>query len=135
MNRGRGMIDMVGQRFGKLVVKCRAPSSADTKWLCVCDCGGQVVRRGVYLRAGKHTCCGCVTPSRKGRRSFAGSPAEARAIQAAAKVPVKRAEVIDCRGCGHRHPWSIACPWCTGRVRGFVADGPLIGLPALDRAA
>ena len=53
---------MVGLRFGSLVVACRATSSHPTRnyfWRCVCDCGAESVVRGTHLRLGKTKSCGC----------------------------------------------------------------------------
>ena len=37
---GRGMIDLTGQRFGRLrVVDFAGMAGANRMWLCVCDCG------------------------------------------------------------------------------------------------
>jgi hypothetical protein len=37
---GRGMIDLTGQRFGRLrVVDFAGMAGASRMWLCVCDCG------------------------------------------------------------------------------------------------
>lgn len=41
--------------------------------------------------------------------------------------PVRPIGVETCPKCRNRHPRTIPCPWCTGRVRGFTADGPVVG--------
>lgn len=55
-------IDLVGQRFGKLVVVSRAEnlSRGNPRWNCVCDCGGGTVAQGSALRTGRHVSCGCL---------------------------------------------------------------------------
>lgn len=55
------ILDLVGQRFGRLVVTSRAGSSARGKacWQCLCDCGREVVRQGPSLRSGRTGSCGC----------------------------------------------------------------------------
>lgn len=63
--------NLVGQRFGKLLVVSSAgsikkKSGADSAWECMCDCGNTIVRRGSVLRlSGPWTSCGC---SRKWNR-------------------------------------------------------------------
>lgn len=53
------LIDLSGQRFGRLLVKAWA-EGRDKKWICVCDCGRQVDVRGAALRIGKTKSCGCL---------------------------------------------------------------------------
>lgn len=53
--------NLVGERFGRLQVLAKAesiPSSA--MWLCRCDCGNEVVRRGGGLSRGRVNSCGCL---------------------------------------------------------------------------
>jgi hypothetical protein len=57
-------LDLVGQRFGKLVVLERAPMPATAKrklsyWRCACDCGGERTAHSNELRAGTASQCGC----------------------------------------------------------------------------
>ena len=61
------MSDLIGQRFGKLVVIAKAESYRSPKgsvascWLCQCDCGSEpfVVRRD-SLTTGNTRSCGCL---------------------------------------------------------------------------
>ena len=55
-------IDLTGQRFGKLVVKERAPNNrfGGARWLCQCDCGKQSVVTAGELKRGHAKSCGCV---------------------------------------------------------------------------
>ena len=57
------LIDLTGQRFGKLTVESQAPSAPDNsaRWNCRCDCGLTCVKSGRGLRSGKVTDCGCET--------------------------------------------------------------------------
>jgi len=57
------MIDMTGQRFGRLVVEARSGSGSEraTRWLCKCDCGKKKIAAGYHLRAGRTSHCGCST--------------------------------------------------------------------------
>ena len=58
-------LDLTGQRFGKLTALERAENIGQrTAWRCRCDCGGELVAKTVYLRAGKVTSCGCVRKER-----------------------------------------------------------------------
>lgn len=55
-------LDLLGQRFGKLVVVARAENiGRDTAWLCKCDCGNERVVRTAALRRRNVSSCGCNT--------------------------------------------------------------------------
>lgn len=64
--RGNRLIDLTGQRFGRLTVIKRTGSYEDDSghtiptWLCVCDCGNGVVVLGNCLRSGNTKSCGCL---------------------------------------------------------------------------
>lgn len=53
--------NLIGQRFGRLVVIEQAPSTKDKKarWLCRCDCGVVSIKRATGLKGGGSTSCGC----------------------------------------------------------------------------
>lgn len=55
------LIDLGGQRFGKLVVIERAPSNrhGQVQWVCRCDCGTTKIAHGQSLRKGFTKSCGC----------------------------------------------------------------------------
>lgn len=55
------LIDLTGQRFGKLTVISKEPARADekTRWLCKCDCGNTRVITSGDLRTGRRKSCGC----------------------------------------------------------------------------
>src|SRR5579863_3041497 len=57
------LIDLTGQRFGKLVVVDRAENApkGQPRWLCRCDCGNQTVVWGVALRTGHTSSCSCLS--------------------------------------------------------------------------
>lgn len=56
----RASHDMVGARFGRLVVIGRGGrSGTNWKWDCRCDCGGSASVRGPDLRGGRTKSCGC----------------------------------------------------------------------------
>lgn len=59
-------LDLVGQRFGRLVVVARAPKvdgikNRTARWICDCDCGGLSVVRTDGLRGGTSRSCGCLS--------------------------------------------------------------------------
>ena len=59
------VIDLTGQKFGKLFVTARARNSINTKdkyayWICKCDCGNKKVVRGQHLKTGNTKSCGCL---------------------------------------------------------------------------
>lgn len=56
------LIDLTGQRFGRLVVVEQAGKNrfGSICWLCRCDCGREKVIAGHHLRSGQATTCGCV---------------------------------------------------------------------------
>jgi len=55
--------DLIGQRFGRLVVvkKSNKKSEQDryALWDCKCDCGGKKTVKAIYLTRGKVKSCGC----------------------------------------------------------------------------
>lgn len=58
-------IDLCGVRFGRLVALSEAPAPSSpsrlhTGWLCLCDCGAQVVVKTNSLRSGNAKSCGCL---------------------------------------------------------------------------
>lgn len=54
-------IDLVGKKFGRLLVLCKADTTKSRKirWLCVCDCGTFKVIGGASLKRGDTVSCGC----------------------------------------------------------------------------
>jgi hypothetical protein len=55
------LIDLTGQKFGKLTVVGEAgrDKHRQAMWNCVCDCGNKARVRGYNLRKGVTTSCGC----------------------------------------------------------------------------
>lgn len=55
------LINLVGQRFGKLVVIERDVTKKGTYWICKCDCGNIISTRVDTLTRAKNPkqCCGC----------------------------------------------------------------------------
>ena len=58
-------IDMIGQRFGKLVVVSRAENDkkGQARWLCQCDCGGSTITTRYNLITRQTKSCGCILRS------------------------------------------------------------------------
>lgn len=56
------LMDLIGQRFGRLVVIERMINykSGNSRWLCECDCGNRKVIIGSYLKNGHTKSCGCL---------------------------------------------------------------------------
>jgi hypothetical protein len=54
-------IDLTGQRFTRLIAMYRADSDkfGNTRWLCHCDCGNDVIVYTSKLRIGEIKSCGC----------------------------------------------------------------------------
>ena len=50
--------DLIGMRFGKLVVQNKDEKS--NKWICKCDCGKTVITKRNYLLDGDTKSCGCI---------------------------------------------------------------------------
>lgn len=54
------LIDMIGQKYGRLTIVERAPNiETRANWHCVCDCGNKVTVTGKKLRNGHTKSCGC----------------------------------------------------------------------------
>lgn len=56
------LVDLTGQRFGRLKVIRRAGSTKHNKatWHCICDCGNETIVCGAELRHGDTRSCGCL---------------------------------------------------------------------------
>jgi hypothetical protein len=58
------LVDLTRRRFGKLIVVAlvpeRNPRNGNTRWLCQCDCGNQVVVDAQNLKRGTTRSCGCL---------------------------------------------------------------------------
>lgn len=63
---GARVIDLTGQRFERLTVLDLAGMSSNrsAKWRCRCDCGGEIVTQGKFLRSGQSLSCGCLRKER-----------------------------------------------------------------------
>ena len=63
-------IDLIGQRFGKLVVIKENPiktKQGSIRWDCQCDCGNITTVSSDNLRQGRTVSCGCYTKEKLGK--------------------------------------------------------------------
>lgn len=71
------VIDLTGERFGRLIVEQRSGTrSGHALWLCICDCGNKSEVISNDLRQKKTSSCGCLR-----RESAASKSAQAGAIR------------------------------------------------------
>lgn len=58
----RPLIDLTGQRFGRLTVLELESTNGNggTKWKCLCDCGNIATVKGGHLKDGSTKSCGCI---------------------------------------------------------------------------
>ena len=58
---GRPLIDLTGQRFGRLIVLGRNGSTpqGNARWDCLCDCSSRTNVAGHHLKEGSTLSCGC----------------------------------------------------------------------------
>ena len=63
----RRTINLVGQRFGELIVTERGQNTLRgiARWTCRCNCGAIVLVSGLKLRKNLRTSCGCITKKQK----------------------------------------------------------------------
>jgi len=63
LNKDKGFkqrLQIEGKRFGRLTVKSlKNVKNKSTYWNCICDCGKELVVKGVYLNSGHTKSCGC----------------------------------------------------------------------------
>lgn len=66
-----GMIDLMDERFDRLVVISREPNNKHKQamWKCKCDCGNVVIVQSNMLRSGHTKSCGCLQRERTGEAS------------------------------------------------------------------
>ena len=54
------VIDLTGQRFGRLTVIKLVKINNRSCWLCKCDCGKETYSIGTHLKSGHKRSCGCL---------------------------------------------------------------------------
>ena len=64
------LINIVGQRFGRLIVIDRAKNNTkgETQWLCKCDCGNEIITNSYRLRHGITKSCGCLSKEKASKK-------------------------------------------------------------------
>ena len=72
---GKPVYDLIGLRFGRLVVRQRASKDGRgaSRWQCACDCGGEATCFCVDLRRGHSTSCGCAKAEQSARNGKANN--------------------------------------------------------------
>jgi len=94
------LIDLTGQRFGKLTVLEKQPPRSDgkTRWLCACDCGETYIATSYDLRSGPAKSCGC------GKlRDLAGQ-------RFGKLIAIERSErFVDYSGSSRKYLWKCLC--------------------------
>jgi hypothetical protein len=66
------LIDITNQRFGRLTVKEQSTNSIHNRvrWVCLCDCGNEIVAIAGSLRNGDTRSCGCLHKETIGQIAF-----------------------------------------------------------------
>ena len=129
-------IDLLGQRFGRLVVVAQSgcDSWGQIRWTCMCDCGKQHAVVSSKLRRGSTISCGCAKAARIGQdsRTHGGSNTP--------EYNSYRAMLRRCYDPQHRaYPWYggrgiTVCPLWKENFTAFLADlGPRPTGWTLDR--
>ena len=63
------IIDLSGERFGRLIVLSRAPNNkTTTRWLCLCDCGTTKAINATCLTKEITKSCGCLRKEKTGKQ-------------------------------------------------------------------
>lgn len=70
LNIVRKFIDLVQQKFGRLIVIKRVDNNkhGQSVWLCKCDCGKEKIVFGYNLKSGHTKSCGCLSIEKTGER-------------------------------------------------------------------
>lgn len=66
------ILDISGQRFGKLIAQYPIKKNNRIYWHCKCDCGNECDVNGSNLRGGKQISCGCAKKEGKNAKNIAG---------------------------------------------------------------
>jgi hypothetical protein len=71
---GPPIVDVTGQRFGRLLalerVERKSQREGRSYWLCLCDCGNEIITRSSCLRRGESQSCGCLMSELKRMESL-----------------------------------------------------------------
>lgn len=65
------LIDLIGQRFGRLIIIKRMDNDkwGGSKWLCQCDCGQKTIVTSSHLKSSGTKSCGCFAKEQTIKRS------------------------------------------------------------------
>ena len=101
------LIDVTGQRFGRLTAIGRGKNSRNRKsyWLCICDCGTEREVSGEHLRYGLIRSCGCLL--RESRQS-------PERLEQFARVRHLGVETLRTHGMSYTSEYGI---WCAMKAR------------------
>lgn len=71
---GTKIANLIGRRFGRLVVIAPAEPAPGymTRWVCRCDCGVEKTVRQASLKLGKTQSCGCLHKEEAFKRAWKG---------------------------------------------------------------
>ena len=61
------ILNLKGERFGKLIVVERDKNANVSSWMCKCDCGNIISVPTTILRSGRKKSCGCLRKERLGK--------------------------------------------------------------------
>lgn len=73
-------VDMTGIRYGRLVAieEVKERAHGHKQWKFKCDCGKVTIKRGIEVRNGVTTSCGCYRKEDLSRRSKGIAPKDRR---------------------------------------------------------
>lgn len=77
---GRKPLNLSGQRFGRLIALewVSTNKQGNSEWLCVCDCGKEVIVNSQKLKSGQTKSCGCLSRELTIKRNLGGFKYNAR---------------------------------------------------------
>lgn len=98
------LIDLTGQRFGRLRALKRSGTTAGgcASWLCLCECGAEHVTSAASLRAGDVRSCGCLHREQSSARMMARLRAAAERRYRTARAERKAVAQADAEGSGEK---------------------------------
>jgi hypothetical protein len=60
-NIAHNRLNLVGKKFGRLTaIRDSENNNEQSSWVCLCDCGKEIVTVGWYLTSGHKQSCGCL---------------------------------------------------------------------------
>ncbi len=128
------LVDILGQKFGRLVVYKRAKKGSDSRacWWCKCECGNRLKVAGKDLRLGHTKSCGCLQKEKAGferrkpgvaaRQLFAKTAGRAKKRNRAFELAFAeffRLSALPCFYCGRDFFSTNRCKWDEFRYNGL----------------